>query len=330
MRGKLVLIGGVAVLVVVAAGALILFRRTQEPRKPADAKNPAAAAIGPEVSLTGKIRAQSVVAVAVPVDGTVQELLVEAGQPVFEGQLLGRIENTGLETEQQQAAADAASTQERVDQMQNELINARLEASRARADANRAQSEYDRAERNFLRQQMLFKEGATPRTVFEKAQAEYQAEKIGRETLAEVARLAEDRLSGLVGRLDAMRQTLEEKNAVLDQARESAAAAEIRSPVDGLVVARTRNLGEEVATTVLDLFQIAVNLSALEAVVEPEPPVLARVRPGQEALIQIAELPNAIPGRVKEIQGTQVIVEFISPDPSLLPGATAQVRIKLT
>lgn len=329
MRGKLVLIGGVAVLVVVAAGALLLFRRAQAPVKPVDAKTPAAA-IGPEVSLTGKIRAQSVIAVAAPVDGTVQELLVETGQPVFEGQLLGRIENTGLETEQQQAAAEAARTQERVDQLQGELITARLEASRARADANRAQSEYDRAERNFQRQQMLLREGATPRTVFEKAQAEYQTEQTDRETLAEVARLAEDRLSGIVSRLDAMRKTLEEKNAVLDQARESAAAAEIRSPVDGLVVARTRQVGEEVATTIVDLFQIAVNLSALEAVVEPEPPVLARVRPGQEALIQTAELPNAIPGRVKEIQGTQVIVEFISPDPSLLPGATAQVRIKLT
>ncbi len=331
MRGKLVLIGGVAVLVVVAAGALMLFRRAQAPKKPAGAKTPAAAAaIGPEVSLTGRIRAQSVIAVAVPVDGTVQELLVETGQPVFEGQLLGRIENTGLETEQQQAAAEAARTQERVDQLQSELITARLEASRARADANRAQGEFDRAERKFLRQQMLFREGATPRTLFEKAQADYQTEKTDRETLAQVARLAEDRLSGVVSRLDAMRKTLEEKNAALDQARESAAAAEIRSPVDGLVVARTRQVGEEVATTVVDLFQIAVNLSALEAVVEPEPPVLARVRPGQDALIQTAELPNAIPGRVKEIQGTQVIVEFTSPDPSLLPGATAQVRIKLT
>jgi multidrug resistance efflux pump len=329
MRGRLVLIGGVAVLAAVAVGSLVLFRRAQGPKKPTEAKPPAAA-VGPEVSLTGNIRAQTVIAVAVPVDGTLQELLVEAGQLVFEGQLLGRIENTGLETEQQQATADAASTQERVDQLQTELITARLETSRARADANRAQAEYDRAERNFLRQQTLFREGASPRLVFEKAQAEYQSLKTNRETLTEVARITEDRLSGIVNRLDAMRKTLEERHAALDHVRESAAAAEIRSPADGLVVARTRHVGEEVSTAVVDLFQIAVNLSALEAVVEPEPPVLARVRAGQEALIQTAELPNAIPGRVKEVRGTQVIVEFTSPDPSLLPGATAQVRIKLT
>jgi hypothetical protein len=73
-----------------------------------------------------------------------------------------------------------------------------------------------------------------------------------------------------------------------------------------------------------------VNLSAPEAVVEPAPPALARIRPGQEALIQIAELPGVIPGKVKEVRGTQVIVEFTSPNPALRPGTTAQVRIRLT
>lgn len=331
MRGKRVTIGGVAVLIAVACGSLIILRRAQTPQKPAPvAAGPTSVEVGPVVSLPGRIRAQTVIPVGAPVDGTIQELLAEPGERVFEGQLLGRIANTGLELEQQQAAADVARAEERVSQLQNELINARLEASRARADASRAQADYERAERDYLRQQMLYKEGATPRLVFEKSQAEYQGQKTSRETLAEVARVAEERLASIVNRLDAMRATLEEKNALLDRARESAAAAEIRSPADGLLVARTRQAGEEVTTAVQDLFQIAVNLSALEAVVEPEPPVLARIRPGQEALIQIAELPNGIPGRVKEIQGTQVIVEFTSPDPSLLPGATAQVRIKLT
>ncbi|MGE5569390.1 MAG: HlyD family secretion protein [Rhodospirillales bacterium] len=328
MRGKLVLTGAVVVLVAAGAAALLLFRRAQEPPKPGGAKDTKTAAIGAEISLPGTIRAQSVVAVPAPAGGTLQELLVEIGERVFEGQLLGRIENTGLEVEHQQAAAEVASTQERVDQLQSEMINARLEASRARADANRAQLEFNRAERDFRRQELLFKEGATPRKVFESAQAEYESRKNDFDTLSRVAQLAEERLSGIVSRLDTMRKLLEERNAALEEARQ-AAATEIRSPADGLVIARPREVGEEVAAAA-EVLQIAVNLNALEAVVEPEPPVLARVRPGQEALIQTAELPDAIPGKVKQIEGTRVIVEFTSPDPSLLPGATAQVRIKLT
>ena len=328
MRGKLVLIGGIAVLVAAGAAALLVLRRSQESPKPAAAEVTETAAVGDEISLSGSIRAQTVVTVPAPVDGTIQELLVENGEFVFEGQLLGRIENTGLELEHQQAAAEVASTQERVDQLQNDVINARLEASRARADANRAQLEFARAERDFRRQEMLFKEGATPRKVFEAAEAEYENRKADFETLSRMANAAEQRLASIARRLDEMRKLLEERNAALEEARE-AAAAEIRSPVNGLVVARPREVGEEV-TVDAEVLQIAVNLSALEAVVEPEPPALARVRPGQEALIVTAELPDAIPGRVKEVQGTQVVVEFTSPDPSLLPGGTAQVRIKLT
>jgi multidrug resistance efflux pump len=329
MRGRWLLITGSAVLAAVAVGALLLHRRAAPAPRQAVAPAPATV-VGPEVSLPGKIRAQSVVAVAVPVAGTIESLLVEEGQPVYEGQLLGRIRNTGLEGAEEESVADAEQAQARLSQLQNEWIAVRLEASRARSDSTRAQSECDRAERAYLRQQMLYREGATPRLVFEKTAAGFESAKAERDTRAELAQVAEDRLSNLVKSLDAARKTLDEKNEALDTAREEAAAAEIHSPVDGLVVAVTKQPGDEVTTEVRDLFQIAVNLTALEAVVEPEPPALARIRPGQEALIQIAELPGAIPGRVKEIQGAQVIVEFTSPNPALRPGTTAQVRIRLT
>jgi len=328
MRGKWLLLSGTIVLAAVAGGALWMYRTAAPPQRAVAA--PAATTFsGTELSLPGTIRAQSVTVVAAPMDGTLESVLVETGQPVYEGQILGRIQNTGLEGAQQEAASDAARAQERYSQIQNEMIAARLEASRARADALRAQGECDRAERVYQRQQMLEKEGATPRLVFEKAAGEFQAAKAERDTRTELAKVAEDRLAGLVQSLDAARQSLDEKNQALDTARENAAAAEIRSPVDGLLVGCAKQPGEEVSTEVRDLFQIAVNLSAMEAVVEPGPAELARIRPGQDALVQFAEIPDAIPGKVKGIQGSQAIVEFTSPNPALRPGATAQIRIKL-
>ena len=79
-----------------------------------------------------------------------------------------------------------------------------------------------------------------------------------------------------------------------------------------------------------DLFQIAVDLSELDVILEPEPRVLERIRPGQEAVVQIAELLSGIPGKVREIKESRVFVEFTSPDPAVKPGMTVQVRIKLT
>jgi HlyD family secretion protein len=270
------------------------------------------------------------VTVGAPIEGTLEELLVQPGEPVYEGQLLGRIKNTGLDAAQRAAKEDRDRAQDRVSRLQTEMISLRLEASRAHSDALRASSEYDRAERAYLRQQMLYKEGATPRLVYEKSTAALEEAKRERDTQESLEKAAEERLAMLVRSLDAARKAFEDSDGALEEAQANAAAAELRSPVNGLLIARTRDAGAEVTPDVTDLFQIAIDLAALEAVVEPPPPELARIRPGQEAYVQIAEFPDAFPGRVKAVQGNQVVVEFISRNPALKPGVTAQVRIKLT
>lgn len=283
-----------------------------------------------ELILPATIRAQSVVSVAVPVQGTVESLDAVVGQQVYEGQSLGRIRNTGLDADQQSAAAGLERAQARLSDLENQLIVARPEATRARADAARAQSEFDRAERAYQRQQMLLKEGATPKLVYEKAARDYESAKAERDSMAGLAHSAEDRLSGLVARVDAARRPLDEYMQALDRAKLAAAAAEIRSPVTGMVVGCTKKLGEEVTPDVQDLFQIATDLSALEAVVEPGTEALGRLRVGQEALVIVTEAPDAIAARITQIQGNQVVIRFASPTVAVRPGITAQVRIKVS
>ena len=321
------LISGAVALAAIAGGAFWLLRpRPAAPRPRLAAAFPP----GAEIGLNGKIRASRVVTVAAPVDGRLEDLLVEPGQPVHEGQLLGRISNSALDDAEQSAATDLERAQARVSQLETDLILARSDAARARAEAQRTQRESDRLERAYLHQQMLHKEGATPRLVFEKAAADFEAARTERDTHAEVAGAAEQRLAALAQSFDAARQALAEKTETLDAARENAAAAEIHSPVDGLLVAAARRAGEEVTTGVADLFQIATDLSALEAVVEPPPAALERIRLGQEAFVVTAEAPDAIPGRVKSVEGSVVVIEFTSPNAAVRPGGAVEVRIKLT
>ncbi len=332
MRGTWFLAAAAAVLLAVAAGALSLLRQRARPAAaahPASRPSAPAAFHGSEINLTGKIRAQQVIAIAAPMQGTVEALLVEPGQPVYEGQLLGKIKNATLESAQQDAQAALERAQARLSRAETEMIGARLDASRARADAARVQTEYDRAEREYLRQQTLLNAGATPRLVYQKYAAEYESLKTQRDSATELARAAESRLAELVKSVDAGRKALDDRTQALDEAQQNAASAEIQSPVSGVLVGRSRQQGDEVTPDVADLFQIAVNVSALEAVVEPEPAALARVHVGQPAVLTVAEAPDAIQGKVKEVQGTQVVVEFTSPSPAVRPGMTAQVRIPL-
>jgi multidrug resistance efflux pump len=316
----------------IAAVAISVWRKETAPAvKPTPTPIAKPVFEGNELTLAGKVRAQHVVSVPAPIEGTLDMVLVEAGQDVFEGQLLVRIKNQLLETAQEQAVQELERAQNRVTNYEGQIVAARLEAARADADSARAQSEAARLERAYARQQLLHREGATPRLTFEKAQKEYETAKEEADTARDVAKAAGDRVAHLQQDLDQSKKAVEEKTEDLEGAKADLAAAEVHSPVDGVVVAAPAQAGTEVHKSATDLFQIAVDLSLLEAVLEPDPLALERVKPGQAAVVTAVELGNEpIEGRVKEVKDNVVVVEFASPDPALKPGLTVQVKIKLT
>jgi len=329
MRGKWLWLSGLIVMAAVGGALAVFWRAGQASRAPAPAGH--APPLPSEVILPGKIQAQHVVPVAAGVEGIVEQFLVEVGQEVYEGQLLARIRNEGLDTAQQVAAADVERAETKLRALESAMIAARLEASRARADASRVRGEFERAERTYLRQQLLYKEGATPRLTFERSEKELAAARLELQAVDELARQAESRLSALLKDIESARRALDEKKQALEESKQSLVAAEIHSPVDGIVVGRTRQAGDPVSPEVRDLIQVGVELSALEVVLEPEPPILARIRTGQPALVDVVEgPPGGMAGEVKAIKGTLVIVEFANPSPAVRPGLQAHVRIKLT
>jgi HlyD family secretion protein len=334
MRGRWLLLASALVLAAVAGGAISLLRRnTVAPGTPtvtAGAREEAAR----ELSLLGTVQARHVVPVGVAVTGTIEAFLAEVGQDVFEGQLLARIGNQSLEAAREEAARSAQSTQEKVNAIESKIIAGRLEASRARADANRSRDQFGQAEKVYLRQQMLHREGATPRLVYEKSEREFETARAEFTSLEELARQADDRVAAAVRDLETAKRALNERNGELENAASQSAGAEIRSPVSGILVSRKAEVGKMVGPEeAKDLFEIAVDLGQLAVVVQPDPAARARVRPGQDALLYVADLPGAIPGRVAPgdvaSKAGDVIVEFSSPSAVIRPGMTAQVRLTL-
>ncbi|BDC49934.1 RND transporter [Bryobacterales bacterium F-183] len=334
MRGKWMLFGGIAVFLAVGAGA-VSWWTSQRATQGANNKDQATA--GPqqdpngasEVSLPAKIQAQEAIPVASPIEGIIDELFVEVGADVYEGQLIARVRNGKLDSSLESATAEAEKLKTRVTNLEASIVAARLEASRAAADAARVRSEYERLDRNFQRQQMLLREGATPRLTFEKAEKDFKEIKTEYDSTSEVLKVAEERVSTLNRDLDAAKKLLDARNEELENAKEEAGQGEVKSPVDGMVVARKGAPGEPVSPAMPDFFVLAANLSALQAVVEPDPSFLPRIKPGQIATIHIAESTDEIPGLVREIKANQVLVDFVSPGPAVKPGLSAQVRIFL-
>ncbi|MCZ2075556.1 MAG: efflux RND transporter periplasmic adaptor subunit [Bryobacterales bacterium] len=334
MRGKWILLAGIAILVAVIAGALSALWRDRVERARQAQEEAGTRKAGPpasEISLSGTVQARNVVPVPAPVNGTLEIYYVEEGQEVYEGQLLARIRNTRLETTRDAASSELERIQTRVNNLESAIISGRLEASRTSADANRARAEFERLEKLYQRQRMLYSEGATPRLVWEKAQKDYETAKAEYEGLQELARQAESRLSSSIGDLDQARAMLSERTEEFEHAQAELRSAEVHSPVDGVVVARRGQAGDPVDPGVPDLLRIATELNSLQVTINPDAASLPHIHPGQPAIVQLPEAGNeSLPGQVMEVRNGMVVVAFQSPTQAVKPGLTAQVRLKLT
>ncbi len=323
------LIAAAAAVVVVIAGSVLLYQRSHAPKPKPAPPPPVVAAPPPEISIAGKIEATKVVKVPVPVDGVIEQLVADVDDDVVVGDVLARIKNPKTAAAQQKSEEAAGHARNRAGELETALIGAELEASRSDADATRAKLEYEKAEKTYEREEMLMREGITPRLVYEKAQQDYNTLKAQTQELSEAAKKAAARLISLKAELESARKADEQRASDIDKGQSSSMAGEVRSPAEGVVIARHGQQGDRVTRATKDFFQIAVNLTALQVVIAPQPQELPRIHAGQTAAIEIADTPGSTPGKVREIKAGQVFIDFTSPSLSVRPGMNAQVRIKV-
>jgi multidrug resistance efflux pump len=335
MDRKWLLAGAVIVLSIIAVAAWYLTRSkpqaastrpTSAPSAPAPVKAPAPV----EIIVSGQVQAANVVNVPAPLDGTIDELMADVGDVVVEGKLLARIKNPKLASAENTAQSDAEGQRNRINALESSLIAARLEASRTDADQTRVKLELDRAEKEYEKQESMYRQGITPRVVYEKAQQEYNAYKADADKLAEVGKDAANRVSSLTDELQTARTDLDQKKGAVDEAHAESGTGDVRSPAEGIVVARCCQVGESVTAAINSLFQIAGDLTQLQVAASADSATLERIHPGQTAAIEIPSVSAAIDGKVREVKADQVIIEFIRPNQTVRPGMTARVKIKLS
>jgi multidrug resistance efflux pump len=327
MRGRWVLATAV-VLALSAVGFFVIRHSLAAHAKAVPAPLPDVPAPS-EITLTGTIEAAQVVNVPVPVDGTVEQFMADAGKHVSEGEVLARIRNPRLIATQQAAKLDAEQAQNRLSQLESALIAARLEVSRSEADAIRVKSALEQAEKTFERQETMFREGVTPRLAYEKAEHEYNSLKAEAQNLAETAKKAADRVDSTTNELEPARKVLAQKTSELEDAEAETAVGEINSPADGVVIRRRGQMGQPVTRAMSDMFEIAVDPQVLQVVAALQPQAALRIQPGQTAGIQIAGAPSPMTGIVRVVKSGQIFIDITNPPPAITRGMTVRIKIKL-
>ncbi|MFO1401037.1 MAG: efflux RND transporter periplasmic adaptor subunit [Steroidobacteraceae bacterium] len=264
------------------------------------------------VSSSGSVSALVTVTVGSQISGILQEVLVDYNAKVKKNQLLAIIDPSTYRSRVQSAGADLLVQQANVGSAEVQVSNAQVLLDQAQRDHERARQ---LADRGLISTNDLEK----ARNAFEQAQNN--------------TKIAQANLN------NARAQTVKVK-ANLDQARIDLSRTEIRSPVDGVVVARKVDPGQTVAAAMQapTLFQIAQDLARIQIETLVDEADIGSIREGANATFTVDAYPErSFRGRVAQVRingvATQnvvtysVMVQAENRDQVLLPGMTANVRI---
>ncbi len=256
-------------------------------------------------------------------------VMVDIGSEVYQGMLLAQIYNSEVEADLRAAREELRDAEDDVGSLERLRAAARLEASRADAELARARSALEEARKKAQRQALLYREGATPRQVYQRAQEELEARRKEYDAAMVLAKDAADDVEQIEKRLSAARRRIEQIRADLEAIQQDLEACQVVSPVDGIVTGMAARQGEEVSAGMEALFQIAVDLSRLIVTLHPQPDQMKLLTPGQRALVYVAEMGGEpLEGQLTEMSVGRAVVEFTNPSPDVRPGLTAQVVVQ--
>jgi HlyD family secretion protein len=231
---------------------------------------------------------------------------------VRRGQIIALIDSSLLNGALLQAAADL------------EAARANLQAAQANLEKANAAVVQTRAE--FNRTDTLAQHALETRQALESASANYDA--------------ARASASAAAANVTQARAQISQKQAAVAVARTNVDHTVIRSPIDGVVVARNVDVGQTVAASLQapTLFTIAQDLTKMQLYAKTDESDVGRFHVGQAVSFKVDAFPRDTfrgvvsqirmnPSIVQNVVTYDAIIDFANADLKLFPGMTAYVTI---
>jgi HlyD family secretion protein len=241
----------------------------------------------------------------------IARLLVKEGELVVPGQVIAVLESLpDLESAVQQADAHVAVAQSRIAQLQagartGDVLALKSDLARLEIESNAAKEELDRKE-------ALARKDFVPRV-------QVEAARVKTEEAQRLLEAARHRLESLVdvrdSDLNLAKAELASAEADRDRARVEESAGTIRSPAKGSVLQIVARPGEAVGPAGVVTIADTSRMTVIAQIYETD---IARVHPGQKAVIRSESLKGSIPGVVGWIS-PQIAGLNLPADPSAPP-----------
>jgi HlyD family secretion protein len=284
------------------------------------------------VSATGKLQAKVSVLVGTEVSGTIRQILTDYNRTVKKGQVLVKLDQELFQAQVDLARANLMNAQAKLREMES---GRGIQSSSVKTAIDEKKANMDKTEADFKRNQTLFDKGMISRSDLDTSRQAYL-----------VAKAQHEQVVVEVAKNDVTDAQIAEAKAAVKQSQASLRTAEtnlsktvIRSPMDGVVIDRTVEVGQTVAAsfntpnllTIGDLAVMQVEVSIDEADV-------GQAKVGQKAHFTVDAFPDRVfegtlaqvyyaPVTVQNVVTYTGIVEVANKDGLLRPGMTANVKI---
>ena len=325
MKSKLRIVG-LLVFLAIAGAAAWWFQRDRDGGVSYRSAKIERGSLQAAVSASGTVTPVTQVQISSQVSGQIKELFVDFNSEVKEGQLIARLDPETFEYRLRQSNADVEAARASVLTAQANVLQATAQVGKARVDVQEAQ-------RDLERKQDLVAKNFISAVEAERASALVR-------TLAETLKATDAQVAVARAQAQNAQAIVKQRDAQLAQARVDLERTQIRSPVTGIVIKRSVEVGQTVAASLQapELFVIARNLNDMQVETSIDEADISRVRNAQKVSFTIDAFPGRnFEGAVKQVRKAAVsaqnvttytvVVAFANPGASLLPGMTANVRI---
>jgi HlyD family secretion protein len=319
-------VGAALVLALLAAGGWWAFVRVPVPELSFRTGKIERGSLQAAVSATGTVTPVQQVQISSQVSGQIKELLVDFNSEVKQGQLIARLDPETFEYRVRQSTADVEAARASVLTAQANVQSALAQVMRAEGDLGEAQRD-EKRKLDLLAQNFI-------------SSAELDTAKSKTASLTGALKVTQAQVDVARAQAQNALAIVRQREAQLQQARVDLERTQIRSPVDGIVIKRSVEVGQTVAASLQapELFVIARNLSDMQVEAAIDEADISRVRDGQKVGFSIDAFPGrSFEGAVRQVRKAAVsaqnvvsytvVVGFANPGSLMLPGMTANVRI---
>jgi HlyD family secretion protein len=264
------------------------------------------------VEATGTLNAVRTVQVGSQVSGTIAKLNADFNSRVRTGDIVALIEPSLFEGALQQATAN-------LDAAKANVVAA--EASVDKAKATQVQTKAD-----FDRDVLLVRDHVETQQVLDLAKSNYDGAVAG--------------VTAAIAGVTQAKAQVTQAEAAVAVARTNVAYTIIRSPIDGIVVARNVDVGQTVAASLQapTIFTIAQDLTRMQLYAKTDESDVGRIKTRQQVTFKVDAFPKEVfhgvvsqmrmnATTVQNVVTYDCIIDYDNPDLKLFPGMTAYVTI---